>query len=117
MKKKFLKISKNILILAPVLFVIVFLIIPEIATLTTGAGGGGVPVFGEAIGRITDVIRGVAFGLAVLMIIISAIMFMIAGGDQKRIESAKGMLIFALIGLAVAGAATAIAELVGEPQQ
>ena len=99
MEKKLLKISKNILILAPALLVIVLLIIPEIA---------GADPFTRVASEVARVVRSVALALGIVGICVAAIMFITAGGDEKRVAIAKAALIYGLIGLVLAGGAEAI---------
>jgi hypothetical protein len=59
--------------------------------------------------QIFTVILGVA---AVIVIIISGLKYITAGGDTNAVESARRTLIYALVGLAVAALAQAIVSLV-----
>jgi hypothetical protein len=46
--------------------------------------------------------------LAIIMLVIGGIMYLLAGGDQKRIDAGKNIVIFSIIGLTVALAALII---------
>ena len=70
----------------------------------TAPGGTGLPA-GTITDSITKIIKTLATfvgGLSVLMIIISGIMYMSSGGDSGRVDTAKNMLIYSIVGLVVA---------------
>ena len=102
MKKKLLKISKNI-IFNPALLVIALLIIPLIVL-------GAAEPFTRAVGEVADVIQDVAIVAGIIAIAIAAIMFITAGGDEQRVGTAKQALIYGIIGIAIAGGAAAISN-------
>lgn len=58
---------------------------------------------------IISIIAGVA---AVIMVIVSGLRFITAGGDAGKVASARGALIYALIGIVVAGSAQFIVKFV-----
>ena len=62
---------------------------------------------------VTEFVTAVIASLAILMIVISGIMYMTSGGDQQKAETAKKMLTYAIIGLVVALLAYAIVIIVG----
>ena len=60
---------------------------------------------GSIAGSISSIIKTLATfigGLSVLMIVISGIMYMSSGGDSSKVETAKNMLIYSIVGLVVA---------------
>src|SRR3989344_1999938 len=57
--------------------------------------------FQEILGAITDFVFTVGMVLAPLMLIIAGFFFVTSAGDPKRIETAKRLALYALIGLAV----------------
>ncbi len=61
----------------------------------------GINNFQELVNRLVDYILGLGLVIAPLVIIIGGISFATAGGDTGKIEKAKTMLLYALIGLAV----------------
>ena len=70
----------------------------------TAPGGTTLPT-GTIVGSITNIIKTLATfvgGLSVLMIVISGVMYMASGGDSSRVETAKSMLIYSIVGLVVA---------------
>jgi len=81
---------------------------------TSGCSGGGddggfikiePPInatsFEALVGGITNFIFNIALVLAPLMIIVAGIYFVTAAGDPKKIEQAKGIILYTLIGLFV----------------
>jgi uncharacterized membrane protein len=62
-----------------------------------------------------NIIKWLSWGIGVIsiiFIIIGGIRYAISGGDEKKVESAKKTLLYAVIGLAVAILAYAVAALV-----
>jgi len=57
--------------------------------------------FDQLINAIIDFIYKIAFAIAPLMIIIAGFYFVTAGGDPKRVETAKNIILYTCIGLAV----------------
>lgn len=55
---------------------------------------------------------GVIGALAVLMIVVSGLRYITAGGDSAKTSSARSQLIYALIGLVIAGMAEVIVNFV-----
>jgi hypothetical protein len=70
-----------------------------------GTGNAGV---NSIISDVVNVISMIAGALAVIFIIISGIRYMTSGGDSGKVAGAKSALIYAIIGLAVAGLAQVI---------
>jgi len=75
-----------------------------------GGGGGGIitiepPItatsFEALVAGITNFIFIIALVLAPLMIIIGAIYLLTSGGDPKKLETGKNIIIYTLIGLAI----------------
>lgn len=52
-----------------------------------------------------NILSLIAGALAVIVVIISAVKYMTSGGDQNKVANAKGTLIYAIVGVAVAGLA------------
>lgn len=57
------------------------------------------------VGRLLSMVVGIA---SVIMIIISGLKYVLASGDQSSIASAKNTLLYAIVGLVIAGSAQAI---------
>jgi hypothetical protein len=55
--------------------------------------------------HIIAVIAGVA---AVIIIIVAGFMYILSGGDASKVNSAKNMIIYAVVGLVIIGASEAI---------
>lgn len=76
----------------------------------TGKNSTANPLYGpnSTIVTVTQFIGMIAGIAAVIMLIIGAMRYVLAGGDAKDIASAKNTIIYALVGLAVIVSATAI---------
>ena len=88
---------------------------------TTGTGwvlptnNFGLPEdFMGSLRDITDWFIGLSIMVAVLAIIYGGVVYSAAGGDQERITSAKKSIKYAIMGLAMAGIAYAIVNVVIE---
>src|SRR3989338_3555719 len=66
----------------------------------------------SAINSIAYSIGNILMGLAVLMVMYSAYLFLTGGGNEKQVTSARTILIFGLVGIAVALLAYALPTLV-----
>lgn len=64
------------------------------------------------IAKINNIVTTVAGVAAVIMIIISGLLFVTAGGDPKRVETARNTIIFSIVGLVVIVLARFIIEFV-----
>lgn len=65
----------------------------------------GVPTdtdFGDVFLRITNYALGFLAALAILVIVISGILYITSSGDQDRVDAAKKWLLYAIIGLVIA---------------
>ncbi|MDB5164947.1 MAG: rane protein of unknown function [Candidatus Saccharibacteria bacterium] len=67
--------------------------------------GGGVQAIVKAIVTIISYIVGIA---AIIIVLLSGLRYITSGGDAAKVSSAKNALIYALIGLAIAGLAQAL---------
>jgi hypothetical protein len=72
------------------------------------------PVTGDngLLSKITNIVAAVAGAAAVILILVSGIRFITAGGDANQASSARRTLIYALVGLVVIVLARAIIALV-----
>lgn len=52
--------------------------------------------------NVTQVVTGIIGVLAILMIVVSGVMYITSGGDQNRVDTAKRMLTYSIVGLVVA---------------
>ncbi len=57
-----------------------------------------VDIINKAIGFVLSIIAG----LSILMIVFAGFMYILSGGNDEKIGTAKGMLMYAVIGLVVA---------------
>jgi hypothetical protein len=75
---------------------------------TVNAQGGGF-----TFGDLEDLIRNIAVGAAVLMIVIGGFQWMTSAGDPGKIAAAKEKIYSAILGLLIIALASTIAYLVG----
>ena len=68
--------------------------------------------FCNLLSKIGDGVGGLVASLSVIMIIISGIFYLTSAGNPERINTAKKALIYAIIGLAIAIAATTIKDII-----
>ena len=94
------------------LLVLVFigLILPMTCLATEGAP---VDELIAIIERIQGIISTILVILAAVFIVVAGFFFVTAGGDPNMVGKARQMLIFALVGVAVAAVAHFLVELVG----
>lgn len=85
---------------------------------TAFAAGNVVPDILKGF-AVPEIIRGIvrfiliaAFVIAFIMLLVGGIRWILAGGDEKAVASARGMITGALIGLVIVVAAFAIIKLV-----
>lgn len=67
---------------------------------------------GSTIKTILNILSAVAGVLAVLMIMVAGLRFVTSAGSEAGVKSAKGMLIYAVIGLAIVAVAQIIVHFV-----
>jgi len=68
--------------------------------------------FMGSLGNITTWLLELAAALAVLAIIYAGVVYTASSGDQERVESAKKSIKYAIMGLAMAGIAYAIVNVI-----
>ena len=56
---------------------------------------------GELIKKIGDLLRVLAIGVGIIMVIYSGIMIMTAGGSEEKVTKGKKMLTWTIIGVAI----------------
>lgn len=66
----------------------------------------------DVITKLSGIALSIVGGASVLMIVISAFYFLTAGGKPERIETAKSIIIYAIIGLLIAGLSQAIITMI-----
>ena len=64
------------------------------------------------IGRVGDWISAIVLALAIIFILVSAFQFLTAAGNPEKISSARNMLIYALVAVAIAAVAWGLPDLV-----
>jgi hypothetical protein len=67
----------------------------------------------NALNQIGNIIRNIAVGGAVLMIVVGGFQWMISAGDPAKISDAKDRIFAAILGLVIIALAEVIATLVG----
>lgn len=65
------------------------------------------------IEKMVEFVAVIIASLAVLMIVVSGIMYMTSGGDAQKTETAKKIMVYAVIGFVIAVLAYAIVILIG----
>lgn len=84
----------------------------------TGAGGNGCGTTGGSsqltglIQQIVNVLLFVVGAVAVIVIIVGGLRYVLSGGDQSSVNSAKNTILYAVVGLIVALLAYAIVNFV-----
>lgn len=86
----------------------------EQVALPEGIPSGGLPVFIVIAERAVQVTLVLIFVLALIFIIISGIKWITAGGDKTKVQSARGTLTYAIIGLVLALLSFFIVNFVGQ---
>lgn len=79
---------------------------------TSCGGGAGKSAVGSVAAKAVEIISYIAGIIAIIMIIISAIRFITSNGDASKVGTAKTALVYALIGIAVAGLAQVLVRFV-----
>jgi hypothetical protein len=94
---------------------------PALAAETEGGGGGGLFVTGTAnlrelgviIARIINFLLGIVGAIAIIMIVVGGFRYIVAGGDMKATQSAKGTITFAVVGLVIVLLSVAVVNFIG----
>ena len=79
-------------------------------TIANPLAGGGVNNFPQLLTKIASGIGVLITSLGTIMIIVSGILYLISAGNPERINKAKTALIYAIAGIAIGLAATAISQ-------
>jgi len=74
--------------------------------------GEGAQIIAELIGRILNLAFMIGGLVLLVMIIVSGIQWMLAGGDKQAVSSAQGRLTSAIIGFIILASAFAIISLI-----
>lgn len=83
---------------------------PAIGSFGTGEGA---QIIAELIGRILNLAFMIGGLVLLVMIIVSGIQWMLAGGDKQAVSSAQGRLTSAIIGFIILASAFAIINFIG----
>lgn len=78
---------------------------------TNICGNNGAKLF-DIIKNVINVLLYATGILSVILIIISGIKYVVSGGDQAQVTSAKNTILYAVVGLIIAGLAYAIVNFV-----
>ena len=73
---------------------------------------GGVNSFGQLLLRIASGVGALIASLGTIMIIVAGILYLTSAGSLERMGKAKTALIYAIAGIAIGLAATAIVEVI-----
>jgi len=113
-----MKRNLAILILMGLLLMPTILLAAIIPTATaTGTAGRATPITTlddilSLIGTVGDWISAIVLALAIIFILVSAFQFLTAAGNPEKISSARNMLIYALVAVAIAAVAWGLPDLV-----
>ena len=72
----------------------------------------GINNFGELLLKIAGAVGGLVAALGTIMIIVAGILFLTSAGSPERMKTAKTALVYAIVGIAIGLAATAIVEVI-----
>ncbi|MFA5986683.1 MAG: pilin [Parcubacteria group bacterium] len=97
----------------------IYLLIPMITQAASGITAPkveGLPSgeFAPILGKVLNFVTSLIGGLALLMIIVSGIMYMTSGGDSGKTDKAKEWLTASIIGLVIALLAYVIVTVIGK---
>jgi len=105
--------AKNIILYA-ILGLCIGLMAWVITTIVLVLQAGDSATAGAAVNDIVwTFINAISFffiGLAVLAITVGGVMYILSGGDERRSSTAKNIIIYAILGLVIAGLANVIAQ-------
>lgn len=62
---------------------------------------GSTKTFAQLVKKIASFLITIGIPIATIMVLVAAIQFMFAGGNEKRVTAAKQTLLYAVIGMAV----------------
>lgn len=68
--------------------------------------------FGDLLLKIAGAVGALMASLGTIMIIVAGILYLTSAGSQERMTKAKNALVYAIVGIAIGLAATAIVEIV-----
>lgn len=95
------------------IFLLVFLIFPLIVNAQcTRIDAGRVRDLCTLISDIAYILQIFGIALALIVIVVSGIQYMTAGGDQEKVTKAKKTLTYGLVGVAIVFAAYFIIQLI-----
>ncbi|MEM6997297.1 MAG: pilin [Patescibacteria group bacterium] len=77
-----------------------------------GPGGNAETEVNNLVGNVISILSWVVGVIAVIMIIVSGLRFILAGGDAQKVGQARNGIIYGLVGLAVVVMAQAIVRFV-----
>jgi len=86
----------------------VFALTPGFTDPLHPTSGGGMSGFEDLLVRILSWLWPISIVVAVLMLIIGAYYFVFSGGNPAKVATAKKVIIYALVGLAIVGLAMGI---------
>jgi hypothetical protein len=132
--KSFMKhVSKSLLLVPALVLGLAFVATPasavDCADVTSGGIGAGAEcaaptgaaedLFGEnsIFQTVTNILLFLIGAISVIMLIIGGIRYVVSGGDQNAITSAKNTILYAIIGIVVAFLAFAAVRFVSEQLQ
>jgi cytochrome bd-type quinol oxidase subunit 2 len=97
--KKVKLLSSAILIFS---FVFVFLMASVALAQVTGVGPTSPTAIENLVRSIANWFQGIVLAIGIIMIIAAGLIWMTAGGDEEKMGKARRMLVYGLVGIAVA---------------
>ena len=113
-----MKKSLSTLILISLVSLFMLPAIMPVAATTTATTTAGTPIisslddFDNLVNKIVNWFSGFIIVIAVLFILVAAWTFLTAGGDPEKVTKARQMLIYSLVGIAVAVLAWSMVPLI-----
>ena len=83
-------------------FMLMFVVSPVALAQVTGEGPQDLTAIGTILTYITSWFQGIVLTVGVIMIIAAGLVWMTAGGNDDKLTTARKMLVWGLIGIAVA---------------
>jgi hypothetical protein len=100
--------------------ILILLVFPSLVLADPRSGSTDIDVnnvsisqLGDIIKRVIDALFGIAGAVIILIIIVGGVRYILSAGDPKAVQSAKGTITFAVIGLVIILLAVVIVNVIG----
>lgn len=97
--------NKKIKLLSTILtssFVFALVLTPVALAQVTGVGPTSPEAIEDLVRSIANWFQGIVLAIGIIMIIAAGLIWMTAGGDEEKMGKARRMLVYGLVGIAVA---------------